>query len=354
MRIDREAFLLAVSALAGCERADSSQAHPAQLAPTTNVEAQRPLMAMISRELTPELRPSPSESAPAPEPVADVVPTPIDHVEPAPAPKPKRVGRPLSVAKRWFLGLSVEQRSNVRSLCEARIANPCAGMLARLMPRPVDADGQQPRQEPEDPEEKYLVGMSTPQRRQASRYCQEQTKMPAPTCETPLVVALDNQPIDFVAAGGERFAFVPGEPMATDWPTAATPWIARDLDGDGEITSGAELFGSSTALANGATARNGFEALAAFDANVDGTLDAHDPMFAELVLWSDRNGDHHSTPDELRPLATVVTAIPLAYTFDARCTARDNCEGERGTLHWRDAAGAEHVGAVVDVYVRRR
>jgi hypothetical protein len=205
----------------------------------------------------------------------------------------------------------------------------------------------------EKPEDRFLVGFTTEQRAKASTYCEESYSMPAPTCETPLVVAFENQAIDFTPAGESRFAFVPGEPAATDWPTAATPWIARDLDGDGAITSGAELFGSSTQLGTG-RARNGFQALAALDDNRDGTIDAGDAAFAELVLWSDRNADHRSTPDELRPLAGVVTAIPLAHTLDARCNERDACEGERGSLRWRDASGAERVGAVVDVYLPRR
>jgi hypothetical protein len=167
-------------------------------------------------------------------------------------------------------------------------------------------------------------------------------------------VAFDAQPVDFAPAGAEQFAFVPGEPMASEWPTAVTPWIARDLDGDGTITSGAELFGSSTVLAGGALARNGFTALAALDVNGDGTLDARDPAFAELVLWSDHDGDRRSTARELRPLASVVTAIPLAHSLAPRCTANDSCEGERGTLRWHDSTGAERTGAVVDVYVRRR
>jgi len=227
-----------------------------------------------------------------------------------------------------------------------------------MMPKPtkdVDDDGDAtatPPAEPEpveDPVEAKVAKLSS---QHVAQYCQDE--FPAPTCETPLVVAFDGQPIDFAPAGRDRFAFVPGEPAATDWPTDATPWIALDLDGDGAITSGAELFGSSTVLANGARAANGFAALAELDANGDGVLDARDPMFGRLVLWSDRNGDHRSTPDELRPLASTVTSISLASRLDARCNDRDDCEGERGTLHWRDAAGADHAGAVVDVYIPRR
>ena len=36
--------------------------------------------------------------------------------------------------------------------------------------------------------------------------------------------------------------------------------LARDIDGDGKITSGAELFGNFTRLKNGELAKNGAEA----------------------------------------------------------------------------------------------
>lgn len=331
MRIDREAFLLAAWTLAaGCERAETME-EVAQVAPR---EAPR------------------TSPAPAPAPaVAVAVPAPIEQVTvPVPAPKPMSV-RPMS-AKRWFLGLSAQQRNRVKAVCETRAANACAVALARgPRPRRDDAPTEladNPPERPADPEATLLAGLSVPQRQQVTRYCAE---MPSPTCETPLVVAFDDQPIELRASAGE-FAFVPGEPMASHWPTAVTPWIARDLDGDGRITTGAELFGSSTVIAGG-TARNGFEALAALDSNADGTVDANDPEFATLLLWSDRNGDRRSTPDELRPLSAVVTSIPLAHTLDVRCTGGD-CEGERGTLRWRDAANVERTGAVVDVYLRRR
>jgi len=213
------------------------------------------------------------------------------------------------------------------------------------LPRPQQ---QAALPEPPDPRETKVAQLPSDN---VAAYCQE--VLPAPSCETPLVVAFEGQPVDFVQGSRDPFAFVPGEPAASDWPSDVTPWIALDLDGDGAITSGAELFGSSTVLATGGRAPNGFAALAALDTNGDGTLDARDPMFSRLVLWSDRNGDHKSSPDELRPLAATVTSISLAFSLDARCNERDDCEGERGTLRWRDAAG-EHAGAVVDVYLPSR
>jgi hypothetical protein len=127
-----------------------------------------------------------------------------------------------------------------------------------------------------------------------------------------------------------RFAFEPGKPVTSAWPTAVTPWIAVDRDGDGAITSGAELFGDSTG-----DARDGFEALAALDDNRDGVIDRHDPAFARLLLWSDTNGDRKSTPAELRPLAEAVASIPLAH------------DGVRGRVMLSDG----RTGAVEDIYL---
>lgn len=159
-------------------------------------------------------------------------------------------------------------------------------------------------------------------------------------CDTPLVVSFDGAPVEYVPAT-HRFAFR-GEPVATDWPTAKTPWIAIDRDGDGAITSGLELFGD-------ATAKNGFAALAALDANADGVIDRADPDFAKLLLWADANADRESTPDELRPLSAAIVAIPLANRLDVRCTD-GNCEGERGTAQLPGG----RTGAVIDIYLAER
>ena len=149
-------------------------------------------------------------------------------------------------------------------------------------------------------------------------------------CATPLVVAFD--PIELQAPTMDRFAFEPGEPVESAWPTAATPWIALDRDGDGAITSGAELFGDSTGDAN-----DGFEALAALDDNRDGVIDHLDAAFAKLLLWAD-DGDRKSTPDELRPLSNLIDSIPMAH------------DGARGSA--RLSAG--RTVDVIDLYLKTR
>ncbi len=169
---------------------------------------------------------------------------------------------------------------------------------------------------------------------------------------TPLVLVPAGVRPRFLPAGGASFAFAGPDAMrclSTDWPTADTPWLARDLDGDGAIDGGHELFGSATRLPDGRTAPHGFAALTTLDGNGDGVLDARDPAFADLVLWADRDGDRRSTPDELSPLAAAgVRALPLAYRVEPRCDTRGNCGRERA------AVDATAPATLVDVHLRCR
>jgi EF hand len=89
--------------------------------------------------------------------------------------------------------------------------------------------------------------------------------------------------------------------------------LAIDLNGDGQINSGAELFGSSTILTNGTHAKDGWAALAAIDSNADGKLDMHDAQFNQLRVWVDANGNGQTDALELRTLADHhITSIDLA------------------------------------------
>jgi hypothetical protein len=92
-------------------------------------------------------------------------------------------------------------------------------------------------------------------------------------------------------------------------------FLARDLDGDGRITNGRELFGSFTVPGQ----KNGFAALAELQFAESGVrrgdVTAIDPMFAKLLLWTDRNHDGESEPDELQPFGDQFAAIGLGY-FD--------------------------------------
>lgn len=179
-------------------------------------------------------------------------------------------------------------------------------------------------------------------------------------CMTPLVLSFDGAPVQYTPPTSESRYFELGQndqSLTTDWPTAHTPWLARDVDGDGFITSGAELFGSDTALSKATKAKNGFLALAALDSNGDGRIDAADDAWKEILIWTDRNQDRTSELDELETAAEAgvvsidLGAFGLANGVPPRCDARGNCEVERSSFGWNDTSGAMQSGAVVDVHL---
>jgi len=271
----------------------------------------------------------------------------------------KALPKPLSdepkIYNAWLRKLPRKMRYRVMRFCRRNPTNyedSCGGIGPLHIPTPPTMLMKRPRPgaTPGPTRAEWRRNLSRAQRRYVKEWCSSERYAFTQLCgATPLVVSFHDQPVAYTRSR-DRFAFLPGDPVASDWPTATTPWIARDLDGNGTIDSGAELFGSNTVLANGTTASNGFTALAPLDANGDGRLDKSDPQFASLVLWADHDGDRKSSPDELTPLSKVVVSISLDYAVDARCDARGNCERERSTVTWRDGSTLR-TGSVVDVHL---
>jgi iron-regulated protein frpC, putative len=63
---------------------------------------------------------------------------------------------------------------------------------------------------------------------------------------------------------------------STGWVGAGDGLLVRDLNDNGQIDNGTELFGNNSVLSSGATAANGFEALADLDSNQDGVFNSSD------------------------------------------------------------------------------
>ncbi len=167
-------------------------------------------------------------------------------------------------------------------------------------------------------------------------------------CTTPLVLSFDGAEVRFERSTAS-FAFSPGVSKDSDWPSAVTPWLARDVNHNGRVDDGSELFGSDTRLDANRTAKNGFEALAALDLNEDGVVDENDPAFDELLVWRDLDGDKRSSRKELVALRDVgVARLETRFELAVRCDDRGNCERERGTFSMRFGTR----GALIDVYLR--
>lgn len=149
----------------------------------------------------------------------------------------------------------------------------------------------------------------------------------APDCGSPIVVDLDRGGFRFTdLAGGVRFDLDgDGHAEQVAWiaPGSGDGWLVLDRDGDGLITSGAELFGNYTPQPP-SDEPHGYAALAVFDqpaagGDGDGAITPADAVFAGLRLWIDANHDGVSQPDELIPLAAAgIRAIHLDYVTSAR------------------------------------
>ena len=96
---------------------------------------------------------------------------------------------------------------------------------------------------------------------------------------------------------------------ATGWVGAGEAIVVRDLNGNGTIDSGREIFGDNTLLTRGPKAgqraADGFEALADLDSNNDGQFNAADAAFASVKLWKDANQNGISEAGELFTFAQL-------------------------------------------------
>jgi hypothetical protein len=89
------------------------------------------------------------------------------------------------------------------------------------------------------------------------------------------------------------------------WLNNADGFLVRDINGNGLIDDGSELFGDQTALKNGKTATDGFEALKDLDDNKDGILDKLDKTFQAIKIWQDKDRDGITDEGELSSLADL-------------------------------------------------
>ena len=124
-----------------------------------------------------------------------------------------------------------------------------------------------------------------------------------------------------------------GYPSNTQWVASGTDdgFLVRDLNKNGQIDNGGELFGQGTDLELlGARADNGYQALAQYDqaslgGNEDGRISAEDSIWNSLSLWIDANADAKTDANELIKLSDKnIVSISLDYVETNRRDAAGN------------------------------
>ncbi len=100
----------------------------------------------------------------------------------------------------------------------------------------------------------------------------------------PLVINLDT---NVAQVSDQKFFFdldQDGKEEEISKLKAGSGFLALDLNGDGEINDGSELFGTKSG--------DGFADLAKYDADGNGWIDEADPIWEKLLIWTkDENGD---------------------------------------------------------------
>lgn len=172
---------------------------------------------------------------------------------------------------------------------------------------------------------------------------------------SPLVMDLNGDGVKLSAAeDGVLFDLNDdGYPVYTGWTAGQDEaFLIRDINDNGEVDSGAELFGSATRLPDGSRAANGFEALKVLDSNRDNRMDGSDPMWNELRLWRDLNQNARvdwgevSTLDESR-----VAAIDLDYVDISEVDPYGN-ETRQRSIFWKRFWMQWNPRKIVDVWFR--
>ena len=159
----------------------------------------------------------------------------------------------------------------------------------------------------------------------------------------PLIFDLDGDGIKTTSLDQSRTYFdldSNGFAERTAWVDASDGLLVLDRNNDGQITSGQELFGDQTLLANGVRAASGFEALKEFDSNRDGRIDAKDEVYSKLKIWRDLNGDGISQAEELKGLGDYnIASISLSSTSSNASDVMNNIQRRVGSFIKTDGSG---------------
>lgn len=146
-----------------------------------------------------------------------------------------------------------------------------------------------------------------------------------------------------------------GVPARMSWTAAGSDdaWLILDRNGDGRVSNGSELFGNATPQPEPPIGinKNGFNALAEYDKNLnggnnDGLINKSDAVFSSLKLWQDFNHNGQSEAPELHTLKQLgLKTLSLDYKqskridefgnrFRYRAKVKDRHDAQLGRWAW--------------------
>ena len=159
--------------------------------------------------------------------------------------------------------------------------------------------------------------------------------------KSPIVLDLDGNGIATRGVAEGTFFDYDGNGFAerTGWATSGDGLLVRDLDANGTINNGSELFGDYTKLKDGQTAANGYAAMADLDDNLDGKLDSQDAAWNELKIWQDLDSNGITETGELKTLEeSGVQSINTGYINITNIDSQGNQHLQQGNFTKADGS----------------
>lgn len=148
---------------------------------------------------------------------------------------------------------------------------------------------------------------------------------------SPLIVDLDGDGIETSDIYGNVYFDHDNNGFAekTGWVGKDDGLLVRDINGNGQIDNGTELFGNNSVLSNGQKAANGFEALKDLDSNKDSVFNSLDATWNEIKIWKDTNQNGFVENGELLSMEEAnIKEINLNYQNENIKDTNENIIGQ--------------------------
>ena len=171
----------------------------------------------------------------------------------------------------------------------------------------------------------------------------------AEVTKSPLVVDLDGDGVETVGVSEGVYFDHDGNGFAekSGWVGKDDGILVRDINNNGTIDNGTELFGNNSVLSSGENALNGFEALKELDSNRDGVFNSSDEAWNTVKVWKDSNQNGIVDNSELLSLEQAnIAGINLNYNEQELVDGNGNTHAQTGTIIKTDGSS----GTITDVW----
>ncbi|WP_413536280.1 hypothetical protein [Rahnella inusitata] len=151
---------------------------------------------------------------------------------------------------------------------------------------------------------------------------------------SPIILDLDGDGVENISLSEGVYFDHDGNAFAekSGWVGKDDGLLVLDINQDGQIDSGRELFGNNTYLKDGTLAKNGYLALQELDDDHNGIIDSVDAIWQQLNVWQDKNSNGKVDSGELLSLDSLkISSIATGYT---NSTVID----DKGNTHQQDSS----------------